>query len=252
MTLSSRQEELRTQQRQKLAILFRITPKRIPIYVPSFIYLRSSKRYYSRHPQAVSRPPLLPTAFCTFLSLKTHSSRPEESPYLWKKSSIMAISIRNTPLKNKLQNKQARGKENDIVMHASFSAAHSVNDFTRSHKEKKTSWCNNRTPFHLQTDMQNTIAPAALTTTFSSPIFDPNKQKQPKLKPSRIYRTWRASKSHLTRKNTLATSTKNPHTRSPTVSHGFRKRQILCPTFPSEAWTKEEARRKQTRALTLI
>jgi hypothetical protein len=49
----------------------------------------------------------------------------------------MAISIRNTPLKNKLQNKQARGKENDIVMHASFSAAHSVNDFTRSHKEKK-------------------------------------------------------------------------------------------------------------------
>ncbi len=143
----------------------------------------------------------------------------------------MAISIRNTPLKNKLQNKEAQGKENDIVMHASSSAAHSVNDFTRSHKGKKTSWCNNRTPFHLQTDMQNTIAPAALTTTFSSPIFDPNRQKQPKLKPSRIYRTWRASKSHLTRKNTLATSAKNPHTRSPIVSHGFRKRQILCPTF---------------------
>jgi hypothetical protein len=50
----------------------------------------------------------------------------------------MAISIRNTPLKNKLQNKQARGKENDIVVHASSSAAHSVNDFTRSHKEEKT------------------------------------------------------------------------------------------------------------------
>jgi hypothetical protein len=49
----------------------------------------------------------------------------------------MAISIRSTPLKKKLQNKQGRGKENGIVMQASSSAAHSVNDFTRNHKEKK-------------------------------------------------------------------------------------------------------------------
>jgi hypothetical protein len=49
----------------------------------------------------------------------------------------MVISIRNTPFKNKLQNKQGPGKENGIVMHASSSAAHSVNDFTRSHNEKK-------------------------------------------------------------------------------------------------------------------
>lgn len=214
MTLSSRQEELRTQQRQKIAILFRITLKRIPIYIPSFIYLSSSKRYYSRHAQAVSRPPLLPTAFCTSLSLKTHSSRPEESPYLWKKSSVMAISIRNTPLKNKLQNKQGRGKENGIVMHASSSALHSVNDFTRSHKGKK--------PFDATTELPS-ICRRTCKTQLHQRHLPPHSHHRSLIQTNKSSQSWNHPEStgpeghrNLTsqQKKTLATSAKNPRSRT--------------------------------------
>jgi hypothetical protein len=101
----------------------------------------------------------------------------------------MAIKIRNTPLKNKLQNKQGWGKENGIVMHASSSAAHSVNDFTRSHKEKNPFDATTELPSICRRTCKTQLHQRHLPPHFSSPIFDPNKQKQPKLKPSRIKRT---------------------------------------------------------------